>query len=30
MIQPQPTTPTRMPPTVVPPPEETPGSNLAG
>jgi diguanylate cyclase (GGDEF)-like protein len=30
LIQPQPSTPTRMPPTVVPPPEETPGSNLAG
>jgi hypothetical protein len=30
MIQPQPSTPTRMPPTAVPPPEETPDSNLAG
>ena len=30
MIQPQAETPTRMPPTVVPPPDETPGSTLAG
>jgi diguanylate cyclase (GGDEF)-like protein len=30
MLKPEPSTPTRMPPTAVPPPEETPGSNLAG
>jgi diguanylate cyclase (GGDEF)-like protein len=30
MLKPEPSTPTHMPPTAVPPPEETPGSNLAG
>ncbi|MGH2921777.1 MAG: GGDEF domain-containing protein, partial [Gaiellaceae bacterium] len=30
MIQPQAETPTRMPPTVLPPPDETPGSTLVG